>query len=60
MDKWYFEMAKKYFDLKIYTVDDVRLFVQAERITKEQFTEITKESFDVVSLPSNIINSKVM
>lgn len=60
MDKWYFEMAKKYFDLKIYKVDDVRLFVKAERITKEQFTEITKESFDVVSLPSNIINSKVM
>ncbi|CEP48587.1 XkdX family protein [Paraclostridium sordellii] len=57
---WYFEMAKKYFDLKIYKVDDVRLFVKAERITKEQFTEITKESFDVVSLPSNIINSKVM
>ncbi|MVO72872.1 XkdX family protein, partial [Paeniclostridium sordellii] len=41
-------------------VSDVRLFVQAERITKEQFTEITKESFDVVSLPSNIINNKVM
>ena len=60
MDNWYFEMAKKYFDLKIYKVDDVRLFVQAERITKEQFTEITKESFDVVSLPSNIINNKVM
>ncbi|CEN31042.1 phage uncharacterized protein [[Clostridium] sordellii] len=60
MDNWYFEMAKKYFDLKIYKVSDVRLFVQAERITKEQFTEITKESFDVVSLPSNIINSKVM
>ena len=60
MDNWYFEMAKKYFDLKIYKVSDVRLFVQAERIIKEQFTEITKESFDVVSLPSNIINSKVM
>ncbi|CEO27361.1 XkdX family protein [Paraclostridium sordellii] len=60
MDNWYFEMAKKYFDLKIYKVSDVRLFVQAERITKEQFTEITKESFDVVSLPSNIINNKVM
>ena len=60
MDNWYFEMAKKYFDLKIYKVSDVRLFVQAERITKEQFTEIIKESFDVVSLPSNIINNKVM
>lgn len=60
MDNWYFEMAKKYFDLKIYKVSDVILFVQAERITKEQFTEITKESFDVVSLPSNIINNKVM
>ena len=46
MDNWYFEMAKKYFDLKIYKVDDVRLFVQAERITKEQFKEITGEDYD--------------
>lgn len=46
MDKWYFEMAKKYFDLKIYKADDVRLFVQAERITKEQFKEITGEDYD--------------
>lgn len=46
MDKWYFEMAKKYFDLKIYKVDDVRLFVEAERITKEQFKEITGEDYD--------------
>ncbi|CEP41578.1 phage uncharacterized protein [[Clostridium] sordellii] len=60
MDIWYFETAKTYFESKIYIVDDVRLFVEAERITKEQFKEITKESFDVVSLPSNIINSKVM
>lgn len=60
MDNWYFEMAKKYFDLKIYKVDDVRLFVKAERITKAQFTEITKESFDIISLPSDIVNNKVM
>lgn len=48
MDKWYFDMAKKYFDLKIYKVDDVRLFVEAERITKEQFKEITGENFEVL------------
>lgn len=48
MDKWYFDMAKKYFDLKIYKIDDVRLFVEAERITKEQFKEITGENFEVL------------
>ena len=46
MDKWYFEVAKKYFDLKIYKVDDVKLFVEAERITKDQFKEITGEDYD--------------
>lgn len=45
MDNWYFETAKNYFDLKIYTVDDIKLFVQAERITKEQYKEITKEDY---------------
>lgn len=56
MDKWYFEMAKKYFDLKIYKVDDVRLFVQAERITKEQFKEITGEDYDK---PTNTLPIKI-
>lgn len=56
MDKWYFEMAKKYFDLKIYKVDDVRLFVQAERITKEQFKEITGEDYDK---PTNNLPMKI-
>ncbi|MEF9991323.1 MAG: XkdX family protein [Peptostreptococcaceae bacterium] len=46
MNKWYFDMAKRYFDLKIYKVDDVRLFVEADRITKEDFKEITGEEFD--------------
>lgn len=56
MDKWYFEMAKKYFNLKIYKVDDVRLFVEAERITKEQFKEITEEDYDkhITNLPIKI------
>ncbi|CEN84275.1 phage uncharacterized protein [[Clostridium] sordellii] len=46
MDIWYFETAKTYFETKIYTVDDIRLFVEAERITKEQFKEITGEDYD--------------
>lgn len=46
MDIWYFETAKTYFESKIYTVDDIRLFVEAERITKEQFKEITGEYYD--------------
>lgn len=56
MDKWYFEMAKKYFDLKIYKADDVRLFVEAERITKEQFKEITEEDYDK---PTNTLPIKI-
>ena len=60
MDKWYFDMAKKYFDLKIYNVDDVRLFVEAERITKEQFKEITDEDFEGVSLQGINDENKVM
>lgn len=50
MDNWYFETAKNYFDLKIYTVDDIRLFVQAERIAKEQFKEITGEDYDKTNI----------
>ena len=60
MDKWYFDMAKKYFDLKIYNVDDVRLFVEAERITKEQFKEITDKDFEGVSLQGINDENKVM
>ncbi|RGX10523.1 XkdX family protein [Paraclostridium sordellii] len=56
MDIWYFETAKTYFESKIYTVDDIRLFVEAERITKEQFKEITGEDFDkpINNLPIKI------
>ena len=60
MDNWSFETAKNYFDLKIYTVDDIRLFVQAERITKEQFKEITGEDYDkpTSNLPIKIIENQ--
>ncbi|GAA0106715.1 hypothetical protein UT300013_33390 [Paraclostridium sordellii] len=60
MDNWYFEMAKKYFDLKIYKVDDVKLFVQAERITKKQFKQITNENYDkpTNNLPIEISKNK--
>lgn len=50
MENWYFDMATKYFNLKIYKIDDVRLFVQADRITKPQFKEITGEDYDPLSI----------
>lgn len=47
---WHFDMAKRYFGLKIYKVDDVKLFVQADRITKTEFKEITGEDYDQLSI----------
>lgn len=46
MDKWYFDVAKKYFDLKMYKPNDVRLFVEADRITKSQYKEIVGDVYD--------------
>ena len=48
----WFRTVKRYFDLGIYTVENVRLFVEAGRITKEQFKEITGEDFDPVTQPT--------
>ncbi|GAA0103360.1 hypothetical protein UT300012_40770 [Paraclostridium bifermentans] len=50
MKSWHYEMAEKYFGLKIYKIDDVKLFVQADRISKAEFKEITGENYDELSV----------
>lgn len=56
MDNWYFDMAEKYFNLKIYKVNDVKLFVEAKRITEHDFKQITGEDFNnIVSTEENQI-----
>ncbi|CEK34312.1 phage uncharacterized protein, XkdX family,Phage uncharacterised protein (Phage_XkdX) [[Clostridium] sordellii] len=41
----WFKTVKRYFDLGIYSVDDVKVFVKADRITKEQYKEITRKDY---------------
>lgn len=55
----WFRTVKRYFDLGIYTVENVRLFVEAGRITKEQFKEITGEDFDPVAQPMPEVHEDV-
>lgn len=38
--KW-FPYIKSYFDLKLYTTDDVKIFVVVNWITKEEYQTIT-------------------
>lgn len=41
---WY-EKIKRYFDMGKYTVEQVKVFVQTNKITTEEFTKITGESY---------------
>lgn len=41
----WFEKIKKYYDKGIYSDEDVRIFVAAEKITEEQFKEITNTDY---------------
>lgn len=50
MKSWHYEMAERYFRLKVYKVDEIRLFVQADRISKIEFKEITGEDYDELSI----------
>ena len=57
MKNWHYKMAERYFGLKIYEIDDVKLFVQADRISKSEFKEITGEDYyelSMVPIESNI------
>ena len=41
-----FEKIKKYYDMHIYTKDQVKVFVQKGIITAAQYKEITGEKYD--------------
>lgn len=40
-----FKIVKRYFDKGLYSVEDVKKFVLAGKITDEEFTEITGEEY---------------
>ena len=40
-----FKIVKRYYDKGIYTKDDVKKFVQANRITEEEYKEIVGEDY---------------
>ena len=42
-----FAIVKRYYDKGVYTVDNVKSFVRAGRLTEEQFKEITGEDYTV-------------
>lgn len=41
----YYETVKKYYDKGYYSKLDVAVFVKAEKITREEFKEITGEEY---------------
>ena len=40
-----FKIVKRYYDKCIYTKDDVKKFVQANKITEEEYKEIVGEDY---------------
>lgn len=41
----YFETVKNYYEKGYYTDEEVKLFVEDEKITKEEFKEICKKDY---------------
>jgi len=39
----YFKVVKRYYDMGIYSKDNVKVFVRVEKLTPEQYKEITGE-----------------
>jgi len=42
-----YKIVKRYFDLGIYTYENVGVFVKSGKITTEEFTEITGQNYVV-------------
>ncbi len=41
----WFKTVKGYFDSKLYNLEQVKVFVQREKITEEQYTDITGQEY---------------
>lgn len=41
----WFEKVKRYYDNKLYTKEQVKVFVKTNKITVEEYKEITKEDY---------------
>ncbi|WP_373599413.1 XkdX family protein [Paraclostridium bifermentans] len=46
MNDFWYNTIKRYFEMGFYTDDDMRVFVQAEKITVEQFEEIVGSNYE--------------
>ena len=40
-----FKVVKRYYDIKIYSEDNVKVFVRADKITAEKYKEITGDVY---------------
>lgn len=46
MANFWYDAIKRYYRLGYYSNENMKVFVEAERITKEQFKEITNEDYN--------------
>ena len=46
MNNFWYDAIKRYYGLGCYTNENMRVFVKAERITKEQYKTIVGEDYD--------------
>lgn len=46
MNNFWYDAIKRYYGLGCYTNENMRVFVKAERITKEQYKAIVGEDYD--------------
>jgi len=53
-----FDKYKRYYDLKLYTKEDVAKFVAGGKITAEQYTEITGDEYVAPEVSSVITEMK--
>lgn len=42
-----FKLVKRFYDKKIYSKEDVKIFVKSEDITPEQYKEITGDEYTI-------------
>lgn len=43
-----YKIVKRYFDSKIYSAENVGMFVKSGKITAQQYVEITGQNYEVV------------